>query len=80
MNCLITVNNKKKIKFVFDETINHKEGWISRRCTRAPADQMMAVLPPIEGVDNEEDNDEDEEDENIPFSELRRKLLDKNHE
>ena len=48
MNRLITVNNKKKIKFVFDETITHREGWITRRLAgQLPLQQMMPELPSV---------------------------------
>jgi hypothetical protein len=44
MNRLIAVNNKKKIKFVFDETITHQSGWMPRRYAgQQPLQQMMPM-------------------------------------
>jgi hypothetical protein len=69
MNRLITVNNKKKIKFVFDETIHHQVGWTTRQYVRQPTQQMMPTFPA-----NDDDEDSSDEYENVTISELKRRL------
>jgi hypothetical protein len=68
MNRLITVNNKRKIKFVFDETINHQPGWMTRQYV-GPPQQIMTAIPA-----GNDDDDSVDEYENVTISELKRRL------
>jgi hypothetical protein len=67
MNRLITLNNKKKIKFVFDETINHQPGWTTQQYV-GPQKQMMTA------ISANDDDDSIDEYENVTISELKRRL------